>query len=294
MSIYVTGDTHGAESFDFYSFDGYANRLSEEDFPEQEEMTKNDYVVICGDFGGVWSFYGEKSKKGKEEMWLDWLENRPFTTLFVPGNHENYDRLTGMKEPELLDKCWLYEDFDEKERRKLLEGYPQKDWNGGKVRVLRPSVLMLECGYVFDIDECKCFAFGGAQCHDISGGILKPEDFNDKDDFEEEYRKWWKRGKSFRVKNVSWWEQEVPDEMTMEMGLCNLEDEGNKVDFVFSHTPPASDCIMLGYKPDKVSKYLEKVKQKIDYKKWFSGHLHDNRSFNSKDLLVYEQVIRIH
>lgn len=38
-----------------------------------------------GDFGGVWNGSPE------ENYWLDWLEDKPFTTLFISGNHENYD-----------------------------------------------------------------------------------------------------------------------------------------------------------------------------------------------------------
>ena len=41
--IYITGDIHGDP-----------RRLSMECFPEQKEMTKDDYVIICGDFGLVW------------------------------------------------------------------------------------------------------------------------------------------------------------------------------------------------------------------------------------------------
>ena len=29
----------------------------------------------------------------KETMILDWLDSKPFTTLFVAENHENFDRL---------------------------------------------------------------------------------------------------------------------------------------------------------------------------------------------------------
>lgn len=39
--IYITGDTHAEFS-----------RFSTKRFPEQKEMTKDDYVIICGDFGG--------------------------------------------------------------------------------------------------------------------------------------------------------------------------------------------------------------------------------------------------
>ena len=71
MAIFLTGDTHG----DF-------SRLRPEVFREQERLTKEDYVIICGDFGGIWD------GSDTEQQWLDWLADRPFTTLFVDGNHE--------------------------------------------------------------------------------------------------------------------------------------------------------------------------------------------------------------
>ena len=39
---YITGDTHA----DF-------SRFELKKFPIQTDMTKDDYVIICGDFGGV-------------------------------------------------------------------------------------------------------------------------------------------------------------------------------------------------------------------------------------------------
>lgn len=41
--IYVTGDCHG----DFHRFAG-------RNAPALQGLTKQDYVIICGDFGGVW------------------------------------------------------------------------------------------------------------------------------------------------------------------------------------------------------------------------------------------------
>ena len=118
--IFITGDCHG-------NFE----RFNPSIFPEQKEMTKEDYVIICGDFGGVW----HKDEESPEEtMVLDWLDSRPFTTLFVCGNHENFDR--------------LYQ-------------YPVEDWHGGKVHKIRDSVLHLMRGQVFEIEEKKIFSFGG-------------------------------------------------------------------------------------------------------------------------------------
>ena len=50
--IYITGDCH--RNFE---------RFNRSIFPEQQEMTKEDYVIVCGDFGGVWN----KGKENKEE-----------------------------------------------------------------------------------------------------------------------------------------------------------------------------------------------------------------------------------
>lgn len=129
--IYITGDTHS----DF-------SRFTEEKFPIQYEMTKDDYVIICGDFGGVWTFEEESSR---EKEALDWLDNKNFTTLFVDGNHENYTRLYN---------------------------YPIEEWHGGKVHKVRNSVVHLIRGEIFNIDNKKIFAFGGARSHDIKDGIL--------------------------------------------------------------------------------------------------------------------------
>ena len=135
--IYITGDCHR-------DFKRFSTRI----FPEQKEMIKEDYVIICGDFGGVWS----KGKEDKEEKYLlDWLENKPFTTLFVDGNHENFDRLYA---------------------------YPAEEWHGGRVHMVRPSVIHMMRGQVFEIEGKHIFTFGGASSHDIDGGILEPEDPN--------------------------------------------------------------------------------------------------------------------
>ena len=65
--IYATGDTHG-------NF----QRFAPEHFPEQAGMTKEDYMIICGDFGGVWDG-GKKDERGSTfgTVFLDCPESRP-------------------------------------------------------------------------------------------------------------------------------------------------------------------------------------------------------------------------
>ena len=69
LMIYITGNTHS----DF-------TRFFTDKFSIQKEMTKNDYVIICGDFGGVWNYLVESTY---ERYWLNWLNEKNFTTLFV-------------------------------------------------------------------------------------------------------------------------------------------------------------------------------------------------------------------
>lgn len=44
IMIYITGDTHG----------DCISRLNVHAFPEQKERTKDDVLIICGDFG-IWN-----------------------------------------------------------------------------------------------------------------------------------------------------------------------------------------------------------------------------------------------
>lgn len=121
--LYITGDTHG-----HLSIDKFTSKL----WPEGKTLTKKDCVIIAGDFGLV--FYPEGNKT--EQYWLDWLEQRPWTTLFIDGNHENFPRLYS---------------------------YPEEERFGGPVGVIRPSVLHLKKrGHVYDIDGNNIWCFGGA------------------------------------------------------------------------------------------------------------------------------------
>lgn len=247
--IYITGDTHGE-----------INRFSNNSFYEQKEMTKEDYVIILGDFGVVWDWQGESEY---ERYWLDWLEQKPFTTLFIDGNHENHDRLDEM---------------------------PVEEWHGGKVHKIRPSIIHLMRGQVYDIEGLKIFSFGGASSHDIRDGILEPDD--------RRIQKWKNDyDKLFRINKRSWWERELPTEEEMEEGRNNLEKVNWKVDFVLTHCASASTTVLLGggeYDQDILTRYLQELQEKLTYRKWFFGHHHLDKQINAEEICLYEQIVRVH
>ena len=246
--IYITGDTHGE-----------VRRLGMDLFPEQKEMTKDDYVIILGDFGLVWEWKGESSF---ERYWLDWLEAKPFTTLFIDGNHENHDRLNEM---------------------------PVEEWNGGMVHKVRPSVLHLMRGQVFDIDGLKIFTFGGASSHDIKDGILEPGD--------PRIPKWNRNeNKLFRVNKQTWWERELPTEGEMAEGIRNLNEVDWTVDLVLTHCASAGTVAELGLGGDSqdiLTKYLQEIQEKLSYRNWFFGHYHMDAQISDKEYCLYEQIIKL-
>lgn len=88
--LFVTGDTRGGEALGF-------KKLSTKKWPIQRELTKDDYLVILGDFGLIWS----DPPSPEATYWLDWLTSKSFTTLFV-GNHENHDLLVKLPTTNLL------------------------------------------------------------------------------------------------------------------------------------------------------------------------------------------------
>lgn len=250
--IYVTGDCHA----DF-------RRFNTENFPEQKEMTRDDYVIICGDFG-VW----DNSKE--EQWWFDWLAGKNFTLLFVDGNHDNHDRLA--TEFEVVD------------------------FHGGKAHKIRDNIYHLMRGQVFELEGKKFFTFGGASSHDIQDGILEPDDFTSDRELMREYNLRTMCGEMLRINHRTWWEAELPSQEEMDTGIANLERHNNEVDFVVSHCCPQTIASIMSaglFKPDVLTQYFNVISERITFRKWLFGHYHDNCAFLDKFILLYEQIIRI-
>lgn len=150
MAIYITGDTHG--EFDF-------RKLTTEYFPEGANLTKSDYVIICGDFGGVWD------AAGYDKYVQNLFSSMPWTTLFIDGNHENFDALAQ---------------------------YSVEEWNGGKVQFIRSDIIHLMRGQVYTIDGHTIFTMGGAtsidKYHRTEGLDWWPQEIPTMEEFEEGFR----------------------------------------------------------------------------------------------------------
>lgn len=210
--IYVTGDLHGEIDI---------RKLGANAWPVGTRLTRDDYLIVAGDFGLVWD------GSDQESYWRNWLSEKPWTTLFVDGNHENFD---------------------------LLEQFPQLEKWGGTVASIAPNIYWLKRGEVFEIDGIKILAFGGGMSHDQDS----------------------------RTPGMSWWVQEMATYNDLDNAERNLNRHNWQVDYVISHVVPFHEVIsfmprapyLKGFGQDRTEHILEEIKRKLDFRKWYFGHLH--------------------
>ena len=133
--FFITGDTHGR-----------IERFSFENFPVGKSLNKNDIMFIAGDFGLIW----RNKEDDEEKYWLNWLDKRPWTTLIILGNHENYNAIKN--------------NYQEIEIN--IDGTPFKAYK------VRNSVFIVKRGQYFKIGEKTFFCFGGARSIDKESRIV--------------------------------------------------------------------------------------------------------------------------
>lgn len=202
------------------------------------ELTKKDYLIVAGDFGSVWS------PKTLESS-LRPYQALPFTVLFVDGNHENFD---------------------------LLNAYPVEIWKGGKVHFIKPDIIHLMRGQVFEIEGKTIFTFGGGTSID----------------------------KMLRVEGISWWPQEIPSYDELDEGVANLKRYNNTVDFIVTHScdekalwyPPLRfrSHKMDVYPENRLLSYFEDF---VKYKHWYFGHYHMDGQLTDRKTVLYQDIIQL-
>lgn len=144
MTVYVTGDIHGG-----------LDMQKLRDWDLGKSLTSDDYLIIAGDFGFPWDLECDD---------IAWLESRPYTVLFVDGNHERFDH-------------WA-------ER-------PMELWHGGLTQCLSDAspIRRLTRGEVFELDGSTVFTMGGATSVDkeyrIPYSSWWPHELPDERNFEE-------------------------------------------------------------------------------------------------------------
>ena len=219
--IYLAADIHG-----HIRLESLKTRL--QTFP----ITSNDYLIILGDAGIIWSETEHKEVQA-------FYESLPLTTLFLDGNHENFD---------------------------LLEAYPTINYLGGAAHKISDKLFHLMRGEIYTIENQTIFAFGG-------GFSLK---------------------KLTNSSPVNVWDREMPNESEYQNGIKNLARYNYTVDYMLSHVAPVkmADAMRIPLMKQEIAlnKYLEEVRQKTSFKKWYFGHHHKDRDGENWSA-IYDRVL---
>jgi len=118
--LFISGDTHGNFS-----------RFSNINWPLGNYLTKDDYVLIAGD---CCLFY-YPAPTPEEIWWVNWLIKKPWTLLYIDGNHDNHHRLAAL---------------------------PKEQMFGGTVGKIADNIFHLKRGEIYEIENKKILTFGGA------------------------------------------------------------------------------------------------------------------------------------
>lgn len=253
MSIYITGDTHGGID---------EAKLYSRYFKDSKKCTKEDYLIILGDWGYIFEYNPSDVESDEKFLAVEKLHIRNK----LVSERKLLDYMFTNKKYNTLVVLGNHENYDR------IKKFPVVDKFEGKVRKINDSVFILMRGEIYTIDGYKFFAFGGAESMD----------------------------KAFRQEGISWWRDEECTPEQEEYALENLEKHGNEVDFILTHTCSVStlnELFQMNYvysrQYDAQNKFLERVKQKVDYKYWFFGHMHKDCRINEKEFLVFNKVLKL-
>ena len=263
--IWVTGDIHATSDI---------HKLNSQNWPEGNTLTRDDYLIICGDFGMPWT------GSNNEKHWLNWLNDKPWTTLYVDGNHE----------------CYPY-----------LEDLPVTTRWGGHVQQYPdyPNIFRLMRGQVFHLplgdekvaegepaassaaaaegpaastantpaDTAAIFTMGGAMSHD----------------------------KEYRIEGDSWWPEELPSPEEYRIAEENLARHNWEVDYVISHccsSVMTERALLIGNRDHRVvhdglTSWFDELELKLTFKRWFFGHCHADALLDPRHRILFQDIVKI-
>lgn len=270
MSLYVTGDVHG----DIISRFGFKHN------PNLRNLTENDTVVVLGDWAVPWNNTTKDSDKYK----VKWLDEKPWTTIALRGNHDNTD---------------------------LMRQMPQEKRYGGNVRRLQVGdyaadhIFIIDEPTILTIENQKCLCIPGAKSHDIrdcSMGYKGKRVVDLKDPQARALIRYYRRnGYFYRILGQTWWEDEDVD---IEKTKLLLENNKEHFDFIFSHDYPGIINEMYRrpgasarFQNTEAQTYLETVRKEVSFDAWLHGHLHaDLRQLIPGDdrvMCLYHSLIQV-
>lgn len=224
------------------------------------DLTKDDAIVVCGDFG--LPFFPT------DRIPADELKSKNFPQHNIKSARA-YKMYTDWMASFPCDILFVDGNHD---NHAFWAEQPTERWNGGLIQRLpeAPNVIHLMRGEYYTIDGMTMWCMGGAESID----------------------------KIYRTEGVTWWREEIPSTKETWHGFDMLEEHGNKVDLILTHTLP--QMLMPIYfrdiSPidDPTGVYLNEIYRRVEFKQWLCGHMHrDVDKPMYKLRVLYNQVAEV-
>ncbi len=207
-----------------------------------KNIPEGSTIIILGDFGLIY----KNTRTEIEEKYLNVLENLPFTFCFIDGEKDNLNQI---------------------------HSYPQESWNGGLVNKVRSNILYLKRGEIFNIENKKLLAMGGASSYQVAN----------------------------LIKGTHYWDTENISDNDIGNAGYHLKKNDMSVDIILSHTAPSEIAKFIAKeKVDEIKindmncKQLDLLKDIATYDHWYFGHFHYDISIDKKHTAVFNKLIQIH
>jgi len=259
--IVCTGDVHGK----------VIERFSFKRNPKLRQLQSGDIVFQLGDFGQP---FGPTTYKEAEYV-FNFLNEKPWTTIVIGGNHDDYD---------YWQSCPQVELFGGKARQATFHG---KNF----------SVFFVDEITILNINNYNILCIPCAESHDVNI-LLNPNEigFKRKQAILRKQHQW------FRVVGRSWWPQE---KMDVQKNAEFMEHHMNgHFDFILTHDAPAliNSWFKRPENPARIVStagqlFLEELRKNLDFDVWFHGHFHFtgswNKIYDERLCGVYFEIIQL-
>ena len=156
------------------------------------------------------------------------------------------------------------------ERPQNIASYKTKIFHDGIVYYEEkyPNILFAKDGEIYNFKNLKTMPIGGAYSID----------------------------KAYRVLNgYPWYKDEQPSDEIKEHIRKVLENNGNKIDVILSHTCPYKympfEAFLDGVDEVEVDKttelFLDEIEDTTDYQRWYCGHFHIDKDIDKMEFMMY-------
>ena len=154
-----------------------------------------------------------------------------------------------------------------------IKSYEIKKMFSGDVYIEKeyPNLIFLKDGEIYNINNNKVLVIGGAYSirHDVP---------------------------KFLKIGFKYFDSEQPSD-EVKNKILTLIEKDNNIDIILSHTCPYKyqpvEAFYITVDQDKIDKtterFLDKIEEKINYKKWYCGHFHINKTID-KMIFLFDDI----